>query len=241
MGRIKERLSAFAVAVLISAPSHATPVSADAVLSHSDLSIDEPISFSVDFGVTFSSIQTVTIDAYWVNDGFGPSEGIFYRDCDPQSLCPGLGGYDSLDNTLFFRSLTIVEQSVFDLFLDGALQGSIVTDTGFPNTTATYGRLVFTVDGSLASVPEPASLLLVCTVLLGLALIGRRGVLRPFFRGAPLMRQLPYFAGNSSELIPCLYPYRARCLSGSGHFFVLRGTTGGINSGELSFIVGKSE
>jgi hypothetical protein len=150
MGRIKERLSAFAVAVLISAPSHATPVSADAVLSHSDLSIDEPINFSVDFGVTFSSIQTVTIDAYWVNDGFGPSEGIFYRDCDPQSLCPGLGGYDSLDNTLF-PVLTIVEQSVFDLFLDGALQGSIVTDTGFPNTTATYGRLVFTVDGSRVS------------------------------------------------------------------------------------------
>ena len=158
-------------ALLVSAPVRGEILTAEAVLSHSDLSVVQPISFSVDFGVTFSSVQAVSHEAFWVADGFGPSEGITYS---------GLGGYDQLVNTVSSRLLTFNEQlhpDVMAEFLDGTFSGTITASTSFPTTTVTYDRLVFVIDGTVASVPEPASVLLLFVGLLGLYL-GTRGRLR---------------------------------------------------------------
>ena len=156
-----------AFALLVSAPVRADILTAEAVLSHSDLSVGQPISFSVDFGVTFSSIQTASVDAYWVTDGLGPSEGVTYWNCGDPNLCPGMGGYDQLVGTVFFRSLNFNNPAVNDDFLDGAVSGIITASTTFLNTTVTYDRLVFVIDGT---VPEPATVLLLLAGLLGLYL-----------------------------------------------------------------------
>ena len=155
-------------ALLVSAPVRGDILTAEAVLSHSDLSVVQPISFSVDFGVTFSSVQTVNIDAFWVADGFGPAEGITYS---------GLGGYDQLQNTVLFRALTFNDQlhpSIMTEFLDGTFSGTIETSSSFPTTTVTYDRLFFVIDGTVASVPEPASFILLLAGLLGLLFWVRR-------------------------------------------------------------------
>ena len=55
----------------------AATISVDANLSHTDLSFSKPIDFTVRFLTTFTSIDLLTIDAFWIGDGLdGGDEGL---------------------------------------------------------------------------------------------------------------------------------------------------------------------
>lgn len=146
----------------------ASPIAVDAVLTHAELSATNTIGFSVRFPGPFLSIDLLTIDAFWIGDGLDPGEIVTYD---------GLGGVGVLPGgaTQFFRRLTLSASLGSDLspFVDGEFDGMIFADqiqdceqTGLPcRTTVTFDRLVFTIEGEPAPVPEPSTGLLLITML----------------------------------------------------------------------------
>ena len=155
----------------------ATVLSRDATLSQPNLSIDQPIAFSVDFGTTFTSIAGVTFDAFWTNDGLDPNEGLFYWNCPPPFSCSGLGGFtEGGTETVFSRALSFVPEfqpEVINLFLGGTFSGWIAVDrSSLPSTTMTFDHLQIAIDGTqAASVSEPPMFLLLA--LSGMFLLRR--------------------------------------------------------------------
>lgn len=166
---------AFVLCALVSTGVEATTISVDAYLSHPDLSIDSPIDYSVRFPTSFTSIESLRFDAYWVGDGLDPGDVIAFAGADGVEAT-GLGGFgNNSDATQFHRALTFPAslgfEGVLAQFLDGAYDGRIFADCRVFNggscvefTTATFDRLVFTVEGepveSPTPVPEPATLAL---------------------------------------------------------------------------------
>jgi hypothetical protein len=142
--------------------AEAVTISVDAVLDHPDLSFGNPINWSVMFPPVFFTIERVTLDSYWVGDGLDVDEVIIF-----EGLTSDLSGvgFVGLVQEVFFRSFTLGHEFGSErFFLDGSAQGRIVAervaaDPFPPTTTATFERLVFTVEGEGTEVPEPCSLL----------------------------------------------------------------------------------
>jgi hypothetical protein len=154
--------------IFVAGPLGASPIAVDAVLSHAELSATNPIGFSVRFPGPFLSIDLLTIDAFWIGDGLDPGEIVTYDGLGGVGVPPG-------GATQFFRRLTFPASLGFDLsaFLDGEFDGMIFADqiqdceqTGLRcRTTVTFDRLVFTIEGEPARVPEPGTGLLLITML----------------------------------------------------------------------------
>ena len=157
--------------------AEAVTVSVDAVLDHPDLSFGNPINWSVMFPPVFFTIESVTLDSYWVGDGLDVDEVILFEGVASQAAAVGFVG---LGQEIFFRSFTLGPEFGLEHFLDGSAQGRIVAervagDPIPPTTTATFERLVFTVEGEGTEVPEPGSLLLLATgILAGARKLQRR-------------------------------------------------------------------
>lgn len=143
--------------------AQAVSFSVEAQLSHTELSALRPIEYEVRFPTIFSSIDLLTLDAFWVGDGLDGGEAIAFSD---------LAGFGTFPDspTVFSRRLAFPASQGFDLtpFLDGVFDGMVFADT--EDTTATFDRLVFTIDGEPTK-PVPQASTLVLT-LLGFALMG---------------------------------------------------------------------
>jgi hypothetical protein len=140
----------------------AISISANAILDHPELTPSTPINFSVLFPTQFASIDSVGIDAFWIEDGLDEGEEIDYF----ITGAPGGFGYFQPSGTVFSRPimfLASLHPEVIAEFLDGQVQGEILSAR---DTTVTFDRLAFTVVGQ--SVPEPSTLLLIGTALVGL-------------------------------------------------------------------------
>ena len=156
---------------------NAATISVDAVLSDPDLSLADPIEFAVRFPTRFASIDLLTLDAVFVGDGLDAGEALaFAPDLAGRAVIPG-------EATLLSVRLTFPASLGFDLsaFLDGAFDGTIYADRNpfcvelgisCPDTTVTFDRLTFTVDGQPAPIPEPGMLTLFA--LAGTPLLLRR-------------------------------------------------------------------
>jgi PEP-CTERM motif-containing protein len=134
-------------------------ISVDAVLSQSQLSPTEPITFSVDFGTQFASLSSISWDSFFIGDLFDPGEVIFFSN---------IGGFKNIGNTsVSSRVLTSTDPFTLNQFLNGQFTGTIFAQTS--TTTVTFERITFVADG--VPIPEPSTLLLLCTGLLGMAAI----------------------------------------------------------------------
>ena len=153
----------------------AATITVNADVNRTDLSQTNPIEFTVHFPVTFTSIELLKVDTFFVDDGLDGGERVAYSDLTGKSVPFG-------EPTLFFFRMRIPSALGFDLtpFLDGVFEGTIVIDLdprcidlGQPcneDPTATYDRLVFTIDGIPTPEPATGALLILTSPLLFLCL-----------------------------------------------------------------------